>query len=183
MERGLITEESDQHQYRFVDIVDVDTNKPLFQIEHETRSMRHPMFNRTLHQPEPGHEQPQLRAGLRGRGLGAGVERSPIVVAGRAGHDEQMEIAMTIQPYHVSAYNTAKASENKIHDDATARRFGFSGGLVGGVHVYAYMTHLPVARWGRAWLERGTGDCRFGKPVYEGDIAEIAPRKALMGWR
>ena len=80
---------------------------------------------------------------------------------------------MSLQPYHVSAYNTAKASENKIHDDATARRFGFTGGLVGGVHVYAYMTHLPVAHWGRAWLERGTGDCKFGKPVYEGDIAEI----------
>jgi predicted enzyme related to lactoylglutathione lyase len=47
VERGLITEESDQHQYRFVDIVDPDTNKPLAQIEHETRSMRHPMFNRT----------------------------------------------------------------------------------------------------------------------------------------
>ena len=30
VERGLITEESDQHQYRFVDIVDVDTNKSLF---------------------------------------------------------------------------------------------------------------------------------------------------------
>ena len=80
---------------------------------------------------------------------------------------------MAPQPYRVSAYNTAKASENKIHDDATARRFGFTGGLVGGVHVYAYMTHLPVAHWGRAWLERGTGDCKFGKPVYEGDIAEI----------
>ena len=48
LERGLISEESDQHQYRFVDIVDVDTNKSLFQIEHETRSMRHPMFNRTF---------------------------------------------------------------------------------------------------------------------------------------
>lgn len=48
VERGLITEESDQHQYRFVDIVDVDTNKPVFQIEHETRSMRHPMFNRVF---------------------------------------------------------------------------------------------------------------------------------------
>ena len=47
-ERGLITEESDQHQYRFIDIVDVDSNKPLFQIEHETRSMRHPMFNRAF---------------------------------------------------------------------------------------------------------------------------------------
>jgi acyl dehydratase len=78
-----------------------------------------------------------------------------------------------VPPYHVSAYNTAKSSENKIHDDATARRFGFKGGLVGGVHVYAYMSHLPVQRWGRAWLERGTGDARFGKPVYEGDIAEI----------
>jgi len=80
---------------------------------------------------------------------------------------------MPLQPYHVSANNTAKASENKIHDDATARRFGFAGGLVGGVHVYAYMTHLPVEHWGRAWLERGTGDCKFAKPVYEGDIAEI----------
>ena len=81
----------------------------------------------------------------------------------------------------VSAYNTAKASENKIHDDATARRFGFTGGLVGGVHVYAYMTHLPVAHWGRAWLERGTGDCKFGKPVYEGDIAEITADETADG--
>src|SRR3954470_5635537 len=84
-------------------------------------------------------------------------------------------------PYRVSAYNTAKASENKIHDDATARRFGFSGGLVGGVHVYAYMTHQPLARWGRAWLERGTGDCKVGKPVYEGDIAEIVADETADG--
>ena len=88
---------------------------------------------------------------------------------------------MAPQPYRVSAYNTAKASENKIHDDATARRFGFTGGLVGGVHVYVYMTHLPVAHWGRAWLERGTGDCKFGKPVYEGDIAEISASETADG--
>jgi hypothetical protein len=48
VERGLISEESDQHQYRFLDIVDPDSNKPLFRIEHETRSMRHPMFNRVF---------------------------------------------------------------------------------------------------------------------------------------
>jgi hypothetical protein len=48
VERGLITEESDQHQYRFLDVVDVDSNKPLVRIEHETRSMRHPMFNRVF---------------------------------------------------------------------------------------------------------------------------------------
>jgi acyl dehydratase len=81
---------------------------------------------------------------------------------------------MSVPPYHVSAYNTAKASENKIHDDATAQRFGFKGGFVGGVNVYAYMAHQPVARWGRAWLESGTGSARFMKPVYEGDIAEVS---------
>ena len=86
-----------------------------------------------------------------------------------------------LPPYHVSAYNTAKASENKIHDDATAQRFGFKGGLVGGVHVYAYMTHLPVQRWGRTWLERGTGDARFAEPVYEGEIAEITAAEDAEG--
>ncbi|MGD0103051.1 MAG: hypothetical protein ABSC06_03330 [Rhodopila sp.] len=80
---------------------------------------------------------------------------------------------MSIPPYRVYAFNTAKASENKIHDDATAQRFGFKGGFVGGVNVYAYMTHQPVQRWGRAWLERGTGEARFAKPVYENDIAEV----------
>jgi hypothetical protein len=52
---------------------------------------------------------------------------------------------MPLAPYSVAAFNTAHDSENKIHDDATARRFGFGGGLVPGVDVYAYMTHMPVA--------------------------------------
>jgi acyl dehydratase len=76
-------------------------------------------------------------------------------------------------PYRVAAFNTAHDSENKIHDDETARRFGFGGGLVPGVDVYGYMTHLPVVRWGRAWLERGTAECRFFKPVYDGDTAVV----------
>jgi hypothetical protein len=48
LERGLITEESDQHQYRFTDIVDIDSGKLLFQVEHEVRSMRHPLYARPL---------------------------------------------------------------------------------------------------------------------------------------
>jgi acyl dehydratase len=82
-----------------------------------------------------------------------------------------------LAPYQVRAFNTAHDSENKIHDDATARRFGFSGGLVPGVDVYGYMSHLPVTRWGRAWLERGTAECRFFKPVYDGDIATVTERQ------
>ena len=79
--------------------------------------------------------------------------------------------------YRVQAYNTAHSSENKIHDDAVARKFGFTGGLVPGVDVYAYMMHLPVARWGRAFLERGTAQCRFTTPVYDGEMAEISGRE------
>jgi acyl dehydratase len=84
---------------------------------------------------------------------------------------EEMKSAVT--SYEVSAFNTAVASENKIHDDSIARRFGFRGGLVPGVEVYAYIAHMPVARWGRAWLERGEADCRFLKPVYDGALARI----------
>ncbi len=84
-------------------------------------------------------------------------------------------------PYLVHAFNTAKESENKIHDNATAARFGFTGGLVPGVDVYAYMTHQAVAKWGRAWLEHGTLECRFGKPVYDGETAEVAATEITGG--
>ena len=77
------------------------------------------------------------------------------------------------QAYRVQAYNTSKQSENKIHDDTVARRFGFSGGLVPGVDVMAYMMHLPVEKWGRAFLERGLIEARFVKPVYDGETAEV----------
>ena len=47
-ERGLISEESDQHQYRFDRVVDLDTNETLVRLEHEVRSMRHPLYARRL---------------------------------------------------------------------------------------------------------------------------------------
>jgi len=81
--------------------------------------------------------------------------------------------------YRVTAFNTSWESDNKIHDDAVARRLGFAGGLVPGVDVYAYMAHAPVARWGREWLERGTIEARFTKPVYDG--AETVVSATLEG--
>jgi hypothetical protein len=78
-----------------------------------------------------------------------------------------------LETYRVQTYNTAKLSENKMHDDIVAKRFGFSGGLVPGVDVMAYMMHLPVAKWGRTFLERGVIEARFVKPVYDGEIAEL----------
>lgn len=78
--------------------------------------------------------------------------------------------------YELIAFNTAAASDNKIHDDSVARRFGFRGGLVPGVDVYAYMAHMPVACWGRRWLEAGQLDCRFQKPVYDGAATRVTAK-------
>lgn len=71
------------------------------------------------------------------------------------------------------AFNTATASENKIHDDTVASRFGFTGGLVPGVDVFAYLAHMPMAKWGKDWLASGQMRARFIKPVYDGDSVEV----------
>ena len=85
------------------------------------------------------------------------------------------------ETYRVAAFNTAKASENKMHDDTVAKQFGFSGGLVPGVDVYAYMSHLPLQVWGRAFLERGEMEGRFIKPVYDGEIATVTAAETADG--
>ena len=71
------------------------------------------------------------------------------------------------------AQNDAVESENKIHDDAVARKFGFEGGLVPGVTVFGYLTWPAVAEWGKAWLESGRSRPGSSAPVYDGDHVEI----------
>jgi hypothetical protein len=48
LDRQLITLETDAHEWRFQNIVDLDTNQPLFTVEHEVRSLRHPLYGRPL---------------------------------------------------------------------------------------------------------------------------------------
>ncbi len=80
-----------------------------------------------------------------------------------------------MQPHSLVAFNTATASTNKIHDDAVAQRFGFRGGLVPGVDVYAYLCQAPVDAWGLDWLRQGTMRGRFHQPVYDGHRVDITP--------
>ncbi|MDH7796194.1 MULTISPECIES: hypothetical protein [unclassified Beijerinckia] len=47
-ERDLISEESNRQQYRFENIVDLDSGRTVFTIDHEVRSMTHPMYGRPL---------------------------------------------------------------------------------------------------------------------------------------
>jgi hypothetical protein len=58
-ERDLISEGIRNHQFRFQDIVDPDNGKLVFTIEHEVRSMRHPLYRRPLVNREP--ENPPAR--------------------------------------------------------------------------------------------------------------------------
>ncbi len=55
MERGLVSQEDGQHQYRFRDIVDPESGAVLFTLEHEMRSMTHPLYARPLVNRNPDH--------------------------------------------------------------------------------------------------------------------------------
>ena len=65
-ERNLISQEDNRYQYRFRDIVDPGSGRHLFTVEHEVRSVTHPMYLRPLVNRNPimtnrnyaqGHDQ------------------------------------------------------------------------------------------------------------------------------
>ena len=78
--------------------------------------------------------------------------------------------------FHVSAPAPTEPHENKIHEDELARQYGFKGGLVPGVTVYAWMTHPVVEALAVEWLERGEFQARFAKPIYYEEPATIRAR-------
>ena len=78
--------------------------------------------------------------------------------------------------YRITARNAAARSENRIHSDEVARRYGFGGGLVPGVTLYGYLTRPVVSRFGLAWLERGAMEVRFQRPVYDGQEVVVTGR-------
>jgi acyl dehydratase len=77
-------------------------------------------------------------------------------------------------PYAVVARNIEPASDNRIHADDVAQQFGFTGALVPGVDLFAYLTAPLVAMWGPPWLAGGRVDLRFRKPVYDGERVVVA---------
>ena len=66
LKRDLVSQEDNQYQYRFKDIVDLESGRKLFTVEHEIRSATHPMYLRPLINRNPaqtnrtyanGHDQ------------------------------------------------------------------------------------------------------------------------------
>ena len=63
LQLGLITTEDNDYQYRFKDIIDLDTRAVLFTIEHETRSQTNPMYGRPLVNRNPAQTNMDYRPG------------------------------------------------------------------------------------------------------------------------
>jgi acyl dehydratase len=72
-----------------------------------------------------------------------------------------------------TAWNPVPHSENRIHSDAVAARFGFRGALVPGVVVSAYLLQPAVEAWGAGWLARGGAKVVVERPVYDGERFEV----------
>ena len=62
-ERGLISEEVRNHQFRFKDIVSLPSGRPVFFLEHEVRSLHHPMYHRPFVNRDPVQSQRAYRRG------------------------------------------------------------------------------------------------------------------------
>ncbi|HEX7038080.1 MAG TPA: MaoC family dehydratase [Pseudomonadales bacterium] len=74
----------------------------------------------------------------------------------------------------VVARNYSEASENRIHSDEIAQRYGFRGALVPGVAVYGFLTRPIVDRLGEEWLGHSTSHLRLLKPAYDGDRLTVS---------
>jgi hypothetical protein len=64
--RGLITEDVRNHQFRFKDIVDRESGERLHELEHEVRSLRHPLYHRPFVNRTPDQTQRNYRRGRDG---------------------------------------------------------------------------------------------------------------------
>jgi acyl dehydratase len=79
------------------------------------------------------------------------------------------------------ARNFNEASENRIHSDEVARRFGFTGALVPGVTVFGHLAWPLTQRFGDRWLQGSWVTTRFLKPAYHGETISLADRETGEG--
>tara|TARA_B100001971_G_C18230590_1_gene563634 strand:+ start:378 stop:1172 length:795 start_codon:yes stop_codon:yes gene_type:complete len=75
--------------------------------------------------------------------------------------------------YSITTYNDAEESENRIHNDEMATRFGFRSALVSGVVVFGHAVYLPLKTQGLDWLTDNKAEVRFLKPAYDDETLDI----------
>jgi hypothetical protein len=79
----------------------------------------------------------------------------------------------SLPEYRIKVSIDIADSNNRIQDDEYARRYGFRAGLVPGVSVFACMSRPLVDLLGKDWLERGSAEVHFVRPIYEGEEIRV----------
>jgi catechol-2,3-dioxygenase len=62
-ELGLVSMEVNEHEYRFKDIIDLETREVLLTVEHEVRSQTHPLYGRPLVNRNPAQSNRGYKPG------------------------------------------------------------------------------------------------------------------------
>ncbi len=68
-----------------------------------------------------------------------------------------------------------------IHDDETAKKFGFKGGTIEGPTHFSQFAPLGYALWGERWLTHGCLSAHYRNPVYEGEAVQAFLRRPADG--
>jgi len=79
----------------------------------------------------------------------------------------------TVSHFQILALNNAQTSENRIHSDDIAAKYGFEGALVSGANVFGYLSQPLVRHYRESWLSSGIVDVIFLKPAYQENLLTI----------
>ncbi|BDG71716.1 hypothetical protein [Roseomonas fluvialis] len=81
--------------------------------------------------------------------------------------------AASIQMQRRARLDQTLRYDASMHDDAAAKRFGFSGAIIPGVYAHSFMSQLVLASWGLEWMRRGTMQSRSRRPLYDNEIVTV----------
>lgn len=91
------------------------------------------------------------------------------------------ELVKQVSQESINRYAEATGDFNPIHvDEEFARETPFKGTIAHGFYILAFLSELMTRHFGRRWVEGGTLDARFKKPVKPGDVITV---KAILADR
>jgi len=96
------------------------------------------------------------------------------------------ELVKQVSQESINHYAEATGDFNPIHvDEEFARKTPFKGTIAHGFYILAFLSELMTRHFGRKWVEGGSLDVRFKKPVKPGDVitvkATLADRRKVGG--
>ena len=91
------------------------------------------------------------------------------------------DLVKQVSQESINRYAEATGDFNPIHvDEEFARKTPFKGTIAHGFYILAFLSELMTRHFGRKWVEEGTLDARFKKPVKPGDMVTV---KAILADR